>query len=268
MSYAAWLVLISVVFVVVERLAPRRPDPGMLRRGLATDLFYVAFNGHLLGVLLWMFYGRLAEPFGRLIGGAGIGGIVHARAAAAWPLWLQFVSAFLVIDLIKWAIHNLLHRVPALWRIHQVHHSIETMDWLGSMRFHFGEALIYDALLYLPLAVLGFSGEVMFALAVAGTAIGHFNHANLRVSIGPLRYLINSPEMHVWHHVHPDAGPVNRNFGINLSLWDWIFGTAFLSPDGSAPARLGFAGIERFPADPVRQTVWPVMARTSRRCAA
>src|SRR5712692_1982808 len=56
--------------------------------------------------------------------------------------------------------------------------------------------------------------------------------------MGPLKYLVNSPEMHVWHHVHPDAGPPDRNFGITLSLWDWIFGTAYL-PEGALPNGLG-----------------------------
>ena len=62
------------------------------------------------------------------------------------------------------------------------------------------------------------------------------------VSIGPLRYLLNNPAMHIWHHVHGDSGPVNRNFGITLSLWDWLFGSAHV-PD-RPPDRLGFERIE------------------------
>ena len=82
------------------------------------------------------------------------------------------------------------------------------------------------------------------------------NHANVRLRFGPLAYIVNSPHMHLWHHVHGDAGPVNRNFGINLAVWDWLFGTAYLPAE--EPARLGFAGIETFPKTLVGELVWPV----------
>jgi len=55
--------------------------------------------------------------------------------------------------------------------------------------------------------------------------------------LGPLKYILNSPEMHAWHHVHPDHGPQDRNFGITFVAWDWLFGTAFLPAE--APQRLG-----------------------------
>ena len=263
MSYALWLAAISAAFVALERVAPRRPDPGLLRPGIVTDLAYVVFNGHFLGVVLAALTAPVTRGFERLAASLGLASSLHARVAEGWSAAAQFVVALLAIDLLKWLIHNLLHRVPWLWEFHKVHHSIEHMDWLGSMRFHFAEALIYDGLLYVPLAILGFRGDVLFALAVVGTAIGHFNHANLRVHIGPLRYILNSPEMHVWHHTHPDAGPVDRNFGINLAIWDWLFGTAYVPEH--APSRLGFEGIETWPRGPVGQALRPFVGAASRR---
>lgn len=130
-----------------------------------------------------------------------------------------------------------MHRVPVLWRIHRLHHSTEQMDWLSNWRFHPLEILVYQLVLYVPATLLGFSAEASFGCAVVSTTLGHLAHANLRWRLGPLKYLINTPEMHVWHHVHPDSGPVNRNFGVSLSVWDWIFGTAY-APD-QPPARLG-----------------------------
>jgi sterol desaturase/sphingolipid hydroxylase (fatty acid hydroxylase superfamily) len=138
------------------------------------------------------------------------------------------------------------------------------MDFLGSLRFHFGEILVYKSLLYVPLALLGFDGTALFVIAVVSTAIGHFNHANLRVRMGPLKYVLNGPEMHVWHHAHPSAGPTDVNFAINLALWDWLFGTAYLPPEPGPPRALGFEGIEAFPTDPVRQELWPASRPRSR----
>ncbi|HSI04134.1 MAG TPA: sterol desaturase family protein, partial [Myxococcota bacterium] len=115
---------------------------------------------------------------------------------------------------------------------------------------------VYKSLTYPLLAFFGFDGGVLFALAVVGTAVGHFNHANLDVSIGPLKYIINSPAMHVWHHAHPDCGPPPSNFGITLSLWDWLFGTAYLP--ARPPQRLAFAGVETFPRTVPGQILHPV----------
>lgn len=138
--------------------------------------------------------------------------------------------------------HNVLHRVPALWEIHKTHHSTEVMDWLSNWRFHWFEIVIYQTVLYLPANLLGFSAPVTFGCAVVSTTIGHFAHANLRWRIGWLKYIVNSPEMHIWHHVHPDAGPVNRNFGVALAVWDWLFGTAYVP--AQAPERLGLADVK------------------------
>lgn len=254
-SYFAWLMGISAVFVVLEWLFPRRAQP-MWRAGIGWDLLYLVLNGHFVGVLL----ARWAEPVvGRLDGvleGWGVKGWVYLGVAGGWPKWVQFVVALVVIDFVQWCIHNTLHRVPWLWRFHQVHHSIETMDWIGVMRFHWVEPVVYKSLGYIPLVFFGFSQDVLFWYAVYGTAQGHLNHANLNWSLGPLRYVLNSPNMHVWHHVHGAHGPINKNFGINLSVWDWIFGTAHMP--ARAPERLGFEGIEGFPKTLPGQAVHPV----------
>ena len=162
------------------------------------------------------------------------------------------------VDFLKWAIHNLLHRVPWLWEFHKVHHSIVEMDWMGDWRFHWVEILVYNSLLYAPVLCLGVRGEVALWVGVFDTLIGHFAHANLRWRIGPLKYVLNSPEMHLWHHNHPACGPVNRNFALTLSVWDWMFGTAFVPPQD--PDRLGFDGVEEYPDQLPSQWLAPFRA--------
>ena len=227
MTYLHWLALLSLAFVVAERLRPRQQRP-WLRRGIGTDLTYLMFNAHFLGLLATALGAGLAVRVDAVLPWHGL--------ASAWHTGVQFAVALLGVDLFHWCVHNLLHRVPFLWRFHQVHHSIEDMDWIGSFRFHWVEGLFYKAMTYPVLAVLGFAPEVLMALAVVGTAVGHFNHSNLAVSLGPLRYVLNSPQMHVWHHATPDEAPL-CNFGITLSLWDWLFGTAWL-PE-TDPRRIG-----------------------------
>jgi sterol desaturase/sphingolipid hydroxylase (fatty acid hydroxylase superfamily) len=177
---------------------------------------------------------------------------------------VQFVAFFLLKDFLEWGVHNLLHRVPWLWEFHKVHHSIEELDWIGNFRFHWMEIAVYKGLTYFPLVILGADGRVILAIAVVGTLIGHLNHSNLNLSWGPLRYLLNSPRMHVWHHDRdwPADHPQGVNFAICLSVWDWLFGTAYWptleqSPE-QQPRRRGFQGDERFPRSLAGRFFYPL----------
>lgn len=261
MVYSVWLFGLSLLFVIVERLWPRANQP-VLRRGIWTDILYLIFNGEYLGVLVGVISIHAIALLDRTLDLARLRETFYMGLMSSRPMWFQVIVLLLVFDFAQWCIHNLLHRVPALWEFHKVHHSIEEMDWIGNWRFHWFEVVVYRTLLYPLAAFFGFSGFAMFWYGVASTFIGHFAHSNLRIAVGPLKYLINSPEMHVWHHTHPQSGPMDRNFGITLSVWDWLFGTAYV-PDGRVPERLGFADIERYPRNILSQMIAPFVRRTT-----
>lgn len=257
-QYWVYLLVISLAFVVFERIRPWRQQ-SVLRPAILTDMLYLTFNGHFLALILAPMALRITpEVEAALVPFLGRGHI------ASLPLWIQGLIAFFVIDFIKWCVHVMLHNVSFLWAFHKVHHSIVTMDWVGSMRFHWLEIVIYDSVLYLPMLLFGFDWRLLLGLAVFSTFMGHFNHSNLKVDLGPLRYLINHPGMHIWHHdlvLHFKAG---CNFGINLSLWDWIFGTAYLPADLSQPKKLGFPGLKKFPKDFISQQLFPLSTALTR----
>lgn len=257
-SYFFWLIAASLFCFLLERLAPWRRNQPVLRRGIFQDFFWLFFNGHFAAVLLafpaaWA-VGRINELFG----------LVHlpvpesVALLKAAPLPLQFVVVLVVKDFLEWSIHRLLHRVPWLWEFHKVHHSIEALDWIGSFRFHWMETVVYRGLTYLPLIILGIDARVVLANAVVGTLIGHLNHANVRIDWGPLRYVINSPRFHVWHHDRELHGPHGQNFAIVLSAWDFLFGTAYLPRDEEQPEALGFDGDDAFPCSTVARLLHPV----------
>ena len=90
--------------------------------------------------------------------------------------------------------------MPALWRLHAVHHSVKSMDWLAGSRQHILELIITRTLVLAPIFVLGFSKEVIDAYIVIVGFQAVFNHANVSVRLGPLRYVIVTPNFHHWHH--------------------------------------------------------------------
>ena len=165
---------------------------------------------------------------------------------------------FVVKDFIEWNIHRLLHLTPWLWEFHKLHHSIEELDWIGNFRFHWGEVVVYKTLSYLPLVILGVDGTVILLMAIVSTLMQDLNHSNLRIDWGPLRYLFNSAKMHVWHHDIIQHGRGGQNFGIVLSVWDWIFGTAYWPADQEQPEQLGFEGMEEtYPRSAMARFVYP-----------
>lgn len=259
--YPAALAVISVLTLSLEFAFKLRREQRQLRPYLWSDVLHLVFNGHVLGVIIYgLAVHRVLPHLDDCFASLGWTELVYRNAAQAWPIGLQILVAVFIIDLLQWGVHNLLHRIPALWEFHKTHHSVidGEMDWIVSFRFQWTEVVIYRSLLFLPLAWFGFGLEAILSHAIFGTLTGHLNHSNLSWDYGPLRYVLNSPRMHLWHHDYEGDARTTVNFGIIFSLWDWLFGTAKLPND--APARIGFAGVERFPRDFFGQMAWPLGA--------
>lgn len=233
LPYSAFLVLSGILIAIAERVWPRVPGQPLLRRGFFLDLVYLFFNAEIVGALVSIWLTSQIPP-ARILPWRDSLGLAWLLSA---PVWLQLILLLFVKDFFQWLVHNLMHRIPALWHFHRIHHSTEQMDWLSNWRFHWFEIVAYQLVLYLPATLVGVSPEAAYGCAILSTLIGHLAHANLRLSLGFLEYIFNSPSLHAWHHVHPDHGPTHRNYAISLSVWDWLFGTAYLP--GHMPKRLG-----------------------------
>ncbi|MHC5066042.1 MAG: sterol desaturase family protein, partial [Planctomycetota bacterium] len=210
-QYYHWLILASLCFLILERLFPWRKGQALFRPGWLRDLLFLVVNGHFYGVWTAAITGWLVYESTTVLQGWGLS---IGDPIGAWPFWAQLIVAFVAQDFIQWNIHRLLHAVPWLWTFHKVHHAITTMDWIGNFRFHWMEHVVYRSLQWLPLALLNVPPDVLMTIAVAGTFWGHFNHSNLNVDLGPMKYVFNNPRMHLWHHDATDEGGVAKNFGI------------------------------------------------------
>lgn len=244
-----WLLIgISLVFLIWEWVKPWRQSQPKFRKDFWLDAFYMFFNFFLFSLII---FNALSDVFvnffNDFLSALGLNNVV-AIEVATWPVWTQLLLLFIVRDFIQWWTHRLLHRVPLLWEYHKVHHSVKEMGFAAHLRYHWMETLVYRSIEYLPLAMIGFGIDDFFFVHMFTLAIGHWNHANINVNIGPLKYIFNHPNMHMWHHAYdvPKDKPYGVNFGISLSLWDYLFGTAHI-PHSGRSITLGFHGDESFP---------------------
>jgi sterol desaturase/sphingolipid hydroxylase (fatty acid hydroxylase superfamily) len=256
-NYFWYLVLISLFFLGLEWLKPWRKDQPRFRKDFWLDFFYMFFNFFIFSLIIYNAASDVVvNAWIGLLTSVGITNTI-AIEVSNWSLGMQLITLFFVKDFVEWWIHRLLHRVPFLWEFHKVHHSVQQMGFAAHLRYHWMETLVYKSSVYLVLALFGFGIDDFFFVHIFTIAVGHWNHANFRVNIGPLKYLLNNPNMHMWHHAYdlPEDRPYGMNYGITLSLWDYLFGTSYIPHDGR-DIKLGFPGLEKFPATFKKQALY------------
>lgn len=242
----------SLLFIFIEKLFALRREQPVFRAEWQTDFHHFIVNHMVVGFVL------LATNLAvhRLFGWAAHDGV------RGWVQGLNFfVALFLIVlvaDLVQYWTHRAYHEIPLLWRLHAVHHSVKSMDWLAGSRQHIVELLITRTLVLAPIYVLGFSKDVIDAYIVIVGFQAVFNHANVSVRLGPLRYLIVTPNFHHWHHSQ-DNDAIDRNYAAHFAFLDHLFGTAVQS-DREWPERYGVQG-DYVPDGFFRQLAFPFVWR-------
>ena len=249
-----WLVLgllgSAPLFVPLEKLLPLRPGQPIFRAEWQTDFTYFAVNHLAVGLFLLLTHALVRTFFGWAMHEP-----LQAEVAAL-PFWVQLPLIVLVADLAQYGLHRAWHRVPALWRVHAVHHSIATVDWLAGSRMHLLDMLATRVVVLGVIFVLGFSPSVIDAYIVIVGVHAVLNHANARLPWGPLRHLVVTPEFHHWHHAS-DREALDRNFAAHFPWLDRLFGTYYEPPPGQRlPQRYGVLG-ETLPRGFLRQQLHP-----------
>ncbi len=167
-----------------------------------------------------------------------------------WNLAAQALLMLLTADFLRYWLHRAAHNIPLLWRFHAVHHAPRQLYWLNVGRFHPLEKAVQFGFDSAPFILVGVSTHVLALYFVFYAVNGFFQHSNCNVRLGPLNYLVSGPELHRWHHSKKIAES-NNNYGNNLIVWDWLFGTRFLPSD----RQVGVLGLldADYPADFLRQ---------------
>jgi sterol desaturase/sphingolipid hydroxylase (fatty acid hydroxylase superfamily) len=167
-------------------------------------------------------------------------GVALAAEARGWgllhqpgiPAWAAFAAGVVLLDLAIYLQHVMFHAVPALWRLHRMHHADLDVDFTTGARFHPIEIVLSMLIKFAVIAALGVPAVAVVLFEVLLNATSMFNHGNVHIplSIEPaLRWLVVTPDMHRVHH-SVERDETNSNFGFNLPLWDRLFGTYRAQP--------------------------------------
>lgn len=225
---------ILLLLGVAEALLPRRQRLLTRLQRWTSNLGIVVINTVLL---------RLLFP------AAAVGMALFAQSAG-WgvfntfeiPFWIAVLVSVIVLDFMIWLQHVMVHAVPALWRLHRVHHADLDFDVTTGLRFHPLEIILSMGIKFAVIAVLGPPVLAVIIFEILLNATSMFNHSNLRLPLGldrVLRLFVVTPDMHRVHHSVADD-ETNSNFGFNLPWWDRLFGTYKAQPrDGHEGMTIG-----------------------------
>jgi sterol desaturase/sphingolipid hydroxylase (fatty acid hydroxylase superfamily) len=162
------------------------------------------------------------------------------------PEWVAVLVSIIVLDLVIYLQHVMFHAVPALWRLHRMHHADLEFDVTTGLRFHPVEILLSMGIKLAVVVALGPPAVAVLIFEVLLNATAMFNHSNIRLPMLVdrfLRLIVVTPDMHRVHHsIIPEE--TNSNFGFNLPWWDRLLGTYKAQPKAGHEGMT--IGIEQF----------------------
>ncbi|HZO55143.1 MAG TPA: sterol desaturase family protein [Bryobacteraceae bacterium] len=241
-----------------ETFVPARASPVSTPRRWAANAILLAVANALQVVLLRTGSGAVA------VAGEGLGIALLPRTQL--PVAAQWAIAILILDLVRYLQHLLVHKVGFLWRIHQVHHSDPHYDVSTGVRFHPFEGLFLNGSYLLVIAVLAPPVFAVLSVEAAAGFQSMFAHANADLPARLNRLLRRfwiTPNLHRIHH-SIDPSEQNTNFGMLFPVWDLIFGT--FRADSRLPAAAMEIGIQGFAVERA-SNVFTLLAMPFRRRA-
>lgn len=238
----------TTIFVLLEKLFPLYKKQPVFRSEWQTDMVHFVVNHLIVGFVLLVVNLLIHRVFGWMVN-AGFQQFVQ-------HIWFvpQLLLCVLVADLMEYVTHRAYHEVPFLWRFHAVHHSVKTMDWLAGSRQHILELICTRVMVLGPLFVVGFDKSVIDAYIIIVGFQAVFNHANVHLPWGPLKYVLVTPEFHHWHHSSEDEA-IDKNYAAHFSFIDYLLGTA-VKTDKAFPKAYGVVG-DYMPDGFVKQQRFP-----------
>ncbi len=217
-SPLSYLLLFAVV-AGLETLVPAKQQP-LISTGLVVDALWYVSRIAMSVLFLGAWGALLSNVYTRYLD------FLTLQAIADWPGWVRFLCGILIVDFLRWGSHIIRHKVPWFWHFHAVHHSQQEMNLFTDARIHPGDTMITWITTFIPMMMFQNSMPVIIAWAIFTTLFTKFYHANIRLNLGWLRYIVVTPQSHRLHH---SQAPEHRdtNYGTIFSVWDHLFNTQY-----------------------------------------
>lgn len=216
----------------LQRLSPHARAQRSTRVNTGLWLVNIVVTGTICGACV-CFAARWATD--------GSIGLLNWYAA---PAWFAFPISVAFLDLVSYGWHRANHRIPFLWRWHQVHHSDTALSVSTALRFHPGELLLSLPVRLAAVVLLGVPVVAVVVFEVTFTLANAVEHGDINL---PKRFetvmarLLVTPALHRWHHT-TNVPERDSNFGTIFSVWDRWLGT-FTPNDSSTAVQTGLPGL-------------------------
>jgi sterol desaturase/sphingolipid hydroxylase (fatty acid hydroxylase superfamily) len=246
-----WLILAFLVsamlFIFLEKVFPKYRDQVILRPEWKLDLFYFCINHLMITVLLLVGNYFVATVFGWAMSEN------FQNWMQSLPTLVQVIILIFCADFVLYWSHRTFHESPLLWKFHAVHHSVENMDWMAGSRNHVFQTFVDRCLAMVPLYLIG-ADKVALDIYVSFAAFqAVYVHANVGIPLGPLKYVLATPQYHHWHHSSQKPA-IDTNYAVHMPFYDILFGTYHM-PGEHWPSHYGTT--KRLPRTYIGQLLYP-----------
>lgn len=206
--------------LVLERLWPAAQSQARFSGGVLVDFLWFCFSPAFFAVFIMPIEEALRWLHGSYLGFSALFPI------GSLPLALQIAIVIVLSDLLHWVAHVIRHKSSFVWEFHKIHHAQIELNYFTTSRIHPVDGLTVSLVRFLPFALLQANIAVpAFVLwRVFVNVYAMYTHSNIRTNMGPLKYVLVSPQSHRIHHSElPEHR--DKNFGNMFSIWDFLFGT-------------------------------------------
>lgn len=230
-----WIALVFTM--LLERIIPVEANTKLFRAGFLHDIAWFFYEPILHSMILATYVALLEKIYTRYFSFLTISRI------NATPAWVRFAVALLLLDLGYWVQHIINHKVPFLWKLHSVHHSQRELNFFTDFRYHPLEYVVRHTFITVPFFFLNVNPPAIVGFAVVKTWYSRFYHGNIRTNLGPLKYILVTPQSHRVHHSLEEKHR-DLNFGSIFSFWDFLF-------------RTQYRGFDEYPATGIEEENFP-----------
>ena len=233
--------LIAVILRAWERFSPAETQERFAKSSKA-DIFYTLF--HRLGIFHGLIFIALSGFFFQIDSVLHDFRFARLNVESWWPSvtsipLVSFCIYFILLDFVEYVYHRASHVFNWWWQLHALHHSQTVMTAWSDDRNHIVDDIMHAFVFSFFALLFGVSPAQFIVLVILSQLIQSWQHANLKIHLGPFKYLLISPMYHRLHHAvgygHEAKGKPGVlggcNFGVLFPWWDMMLNTAIFSKE-------------------------------------